>query len=67
MTSYKEYKLEDYVRRCKKQSQCIDVKKITLYGVCGECGRRNMKVLLDEETRKPIIPCEFLCNCRTNA
>jgi hypothetical protein len=67
MTSYKEYKLEDYVRRCKKQSLCLNVKKITLYGVCGECGKRNMKVLLGEDTQKPIVPSEFLCDCGTIA
>jgi hypothetical protein len=64
---YTEYKLEDYVRRCDKQSKCLDVHKITLYGVCGECGKRNMKVLLGEETQKPIVPSEFLCECRTLA
>lgn len=65
MTSYKEYKLEDYVRRCAKQDRCLDVNKITLYAVCGDCGKRKMRVLEGKETQEPIVPCEFLCGCRT--
>ena len=61
--NYKEYKLDDYVRRVKKQSLCIDVEKIALYAVCGLCGKRRMEVLMGEETQKPIVPCEFLCGC----
>jgi len=63
MKVYKEYKEEDYARRILKQSLCIDVEKITLYAVCGSCGKRKMKVLLGEETQKPIVPCELLCDC----
>ena len=63
--NYKEYRLEDYGRRVKKQSQCIDVEKITLYAVCGSCGKRKMTVLMGEETQKPVVPCEFLCGCTT--
>lgn len=66
MTKYKEYKLDDYSRRVKKQSLCLNVNKITLWAVCGECGKRNMKTLIGEETHKPIVPCEFLCECTYN-
>lgn len=65
--NYKEYKLADKVRADAKKAGCIDVEKITLYAVCGSCGKRKMEVLYGEDTQKPLVPCEFLCGCRTVA
>lgn len=60
---YSEYKLADKVRAEAKRAACIDDEKITLYAVCGSCGKRRMEVLYGEATHKPLVPCEFVCGC----
>lgn len=48
--NYSEYKLADKVRADAKKASCIDVEKITMYAVCGSCGKRRMEVLYGEDT-----------------
>lgn len=63
MTSYKEYKLEDTIRRKAKQSLCVHCEKVILYTSCGSCGKPIRKILQGEEIDKPVYVREILCAC----
>lgn len=64
MNNYTEYKLADKVRAEIKREQCPCVERITLYSMCNKCGQHEKTVLVGEDTKKPIIPCELLCKCK---
>jgi hypothetical protein len=62
MTSYKEYKEEDYARRIGKQEKCLHVEKIIDYTMCSVCGKHKQTILIGEDTHKALVPSELLCS-----